>query len=533
MTMGGSELEEPPDPDSTAPKESLINRGGDTDMQANDECNSGSPEQPDQCIVKKCFERSIKYLLYKFSPDFVSLFETHVAGTKADAICRMMNFDNFERVERKIRVAVFGCYGIRRPATNLSMLLLERVLIWSMSWSSILVLMSKEGSGCVSRCQLNWMAFFSPVSKGGGGLMLFKVLMSGNGGSSILLADSIYFGDWIHRNNLIDLGFQGSPFTWARGSEAVGLIQKRLDRVLVVVHRLTKLCSNHNPLLIQFNGRPTGDPRRPPFRFQAAWISHPRSNDFLKEKWNSRDDLPVALESLKQELRSWNKKVFGDVHERKNSLMQQLDKVQQQLARAPNNAALLLNKKIQEELDLILEQEEMVWFQKSQQHCGDKNTKFFHMSTVMRRRSNWILTLKVNVDRWCMDPVILENHALYSSTWRGIAEGFNQVITKGRKWNVVSGTLTKFWTDSWLKDSKLADFYLTIVPNAEKDAFVSDYRNIEEGWDQDRLSTWLSKEILLRLASVGLTEPWEGNDTVSWSPSPSRKFSSGLAHSIM
>ncbi|KAL8161927.1 hypothetical protein V2J09_013416 [Rumex salicifolius] len=161
-------------------------------------------------------------------------------------------------------------------------------------------------------------------------------------------------------------------------------------------------------------GRPSGDPCRCPFRFQAAWISHPRFHDFLTDKWKSREDLPVALETLKHDLRSWNKRVFGDVHERKNSLMQQMDDLQRRLARAPTDAALLLNRKIQEELDLTLEQEEMVWFQKSRQQwisCGDRNTKFFHMSTVMRRRSNRILSLKVDADRWCVDLVRLENHA--------------------------------------------------------------------------------------------------------------------------
>ncbi|KAL8162105.1 hypothetical protein V2J09_013594 [Rumex salicifolius] len=53
-------------------------------------------------------------------------------------------------------------------------------------------------------------------------------------------------------------------------------------------------------------------------------------------------------------------------------------------------------------------------------------------------------------------------------------EAFKGII-KGRKWNVVSGTSTMFWVDSWLKDSKLADFCLTVVPDPEKDVFVRDY----------------------------------------------------------
>jgi len=43
------------------------------------------------------------------------------------------------------------------------------------------------------------------------------------------------------------------------------------------------------------------------------------------------------------------------------------------------------------EFDVVLEQEEIVWFQKSKEQWvvdGDRNTTFFHTSTIIRRRRN-------------------------------------------------------------------------------------------------------------------------------------------------
>lgn len=63
------------------------------------------------------------------------------------------------------------------------------------------------------------------------------------------------------------------------------------------------------------------------------------------------------------------------------------------------------------ELDIVLEQEEMVWFQKSREKWvahGDQNTKFSHLSTVIRRRRNCIDMLKDEAGNWVSDPKVLE-----------------------------------------------------------------------------------------------------------------------------
>lgn len=49
------------------------------------------------------------------------------------------------------------------------------------------------------------------------------------------------------------------------------------------------------------------------------------------------------------------------------------------------------------EFEIVLEQEELIWLQKSREKWvvyGDRNTKFFHMSTIIRRRRNKVDMLK-------------------------------------------------------------------------------------------------------------------------------------------
>lgn len=67
------------------------------------------------------------------------------------------------------------------------------------------------------------------------------------------------------------------------------------------------------------------------------------------------------------------------------------------------------------DFDVVLEQEEVVWMQKSREKWfvhGDRNTKFFHTSTIIRRRRNQIEMLQDNDGRWLSNAQELEMHAI-------------------------------------------------------------------------------------------------------------------------
>lgn len=67
------------------------------------------------------------------------------------------------------------------------------------------------------------------------------------------------------------------------------------------------------------------------------------------------------------------------------------------------------------EFEIVLEQEELIWFQKSREKWivhGDRNTKFFHMSTIIRRRRNKVDMLKNDENKWVSDAKELEELAV-------------------------------------------------------------------------------------------------------------------------
>ncbi|CAA7042858.1 unnamed protein product [Microthlaspi erraticum] len=146
-----------------------------------------------------------------------------------------------------------------------------------------------------------------------------------------------------------------------------------------------------------------GNAGRRPFRFEAAWLKHSDFKQLVLTSWKGDISTPKALDSLRIILKKWNREVFGDVQKRKEKLLDDIKRVQDSLERVQTDALLAREMVLLREFDSILEQEEMIWFQKSREKhiaLGDRNTSFFHTSTVIRRRRNKIDMLKDDADNW-------------------------------------------------------------------------------------------------------------------------------------
>ncbi|KAG7579386.1 Ribonuclease H domain [Arabidopsis thaliana x Arabidopsis arenosa] len=391
------------------------------------------------CILWNCrganksnFRRSIRYLLKKYETDVLAIFETHAGGNRAAQICHGIGFENSYRVD-----AVGQSGGLwllcRSDAGTVEIVEAMDQFIHAkvVNGLDILHLIVVYAAPTASRRSGLWnqlreviQGVAEPVLIGGDFNTIVR-LDERTGGNGRLSADSLSFGDWINDLSLIDMGFCGNKFTWRRGCIKDNFVAKRLDRVLCCAHtrlqwqeavvtHLPFLASDHAPLYVHLSPEADGNPGSRPFRFEAAWLKHEGFKELLLTSWNGNINTPESLNGLRKTLSKWNKEVFGDVQKRKEKLMREIKEVQDMLDHNQSDALLKREEDLTREFDVVLEHEEMIWYHKSREKwivLGERNTKFFHTSTIIRRRRNRIEMLRDDDGRWISSSQDLEKLA--------------------------------------------------------------------------------------------------------------------------
>ncbi|XP_024163831.1 uncharacterized protein LOC112170758 [Rosa chinensis] len=164
--------------------------------------------------------------------------------------------------------------------------------------------------------------------------------------------------DWVNRNGIIDIGFQGSAYTWTNGR-----IKERLERRL------------HSNNLSNCDAMP--------FKFQAMWLTHSNFTPFIAQTWNAAP---------------------GD-----------FQGIQKSRDKSNNPFLIQLEDDLLKEYEVIRDQESLLWRQKSRDKWlqdGDRNTRFFHLTTVIRRRKNKIEGLFDDNEEWHCDMAHMKGIAV-------------------------------------------------------------------------------------------------------------------------
>jgi len=102
--------------------------------------------------------------------------------------------------------------------------------------------------------------------------------------------------------------------------------------------------------------------------------------------------LQQRLKHIKARLKQWNKDEFGNIFQDRGLLEQQMALVQQEIMSNGISEDLRQQESlIREQLESRNQQEECLWRQKSRVRWlqeGDRNTRFFHQTTLQRRNHN-------------------------------------------------------------------------------------------------------------------------------------------------
>lgn len=152
-----------------------------------------------------------------------------------------------------------------------------------------------------------------------------------------------------------------------------------------------------------------------PFRFEQFWHKEASRGQIIKQAWfhrvvgSSAYQLCRKLGCTKLALQKWNRDIVGFRPHKIRSLHQQLSDLEGQPTSEEIEETLF---SVRATLQKVLKQEEDLWKSKSRVQwlmTSDMNNKFFHLSTVIRRRGNDIVLLQDSMGCWHSDRLEVGN----------------------------------------------------------------------------------------------------------------------------
>ncbi|KAL4320921.1 hypothetical protein AHAS_Ahas14G0058800 [Arachis hypogaea] len=264
---------------------------------------------------------------------------------------------------------------------------------------------------------------------------LWKELTFENNNLDVPMAFIGDFNDVIAQHEKITM----LSWTWSyKGQNTYGfsnprngfVTKERIDRVIAnwewrrafqhaTLSALPTINSDHTPLVL--NVKPRGIRSRC-FKFEAFWADHADCGNVIRRGWNNVCNSTVnhwtnstrRMNNCKQKLIKWSKVNFKRVDVEIQKLMHNLKQAEE--GEYSDRQQQKINT-MKMQITRLWKQEEKVLGQRSRVKLlkfGDKNTAFFHASTIERRDGNRIERLKDTSGEWvCGENDILKLAVLH------------------------------------------------------------------------------------------------------------------------
>ena len=291
-------------------------------------------------ICRAATVRALKAQIKGTSPDVIFLSETKASTSKMVEVMNAIKFSNLCVVEAKgtaggICVMWKVGYAIQQVEYNKNLIAVkisDANCVWLLvafyeppypskkkkAWENLMALLGAYQGPWVCIGDFNYT-------------INVREIIRGRRGSNSSATN--YLKELIFEFGAIDLGYFGNAFTWARGKWGSSAIKKRLDRGIAsiswrlafpkaTVSHLGTIMSDHTPILLDTN--PEDSFAHRPFRFEATWIRDNGYKEIIEKAWNeeTHDQAFARLykkqATTREDLRKWNKEVFGHCQVRIN-----------------------------------------------------------------------------------------------------------------------------------------------------------------------------------------------------------------------
>lgn len=209
------------------------------------------------------------------------------------------------------------------------------------------------------------------------------------------------------------------------------------DQALVFVD--IAVGSDHNPLILN-----TQSPLNivgKPFKFESLWTTEEECREIISEAWQRSSEgssmvkFCKKLRGCKEKLKEWHRAKFGDLRFQIAVTKDKLLEVQKQLDRGFDSDLVIYEKELKGKIEDLWQKDAMFWHQRSRVkwlQMGDRNSRFFHLTTLQRRQRNQIERLKDENGVWRCEPKdlggIIKNHfqSLFNTP---VVRNFDDIIS--------------------------------------------------------------------------------------------------------